>query len=214
MTNLIVVGAGSQARYVIENARRGGTLQVVALVDVESGSMIGQRIHDVPVACGLADLPRLHPPGSCRLVVGYGDNRRKRELVQQLTALGYGFQAVVSPAAYVSMGVTLGEGCIVNPGATILPDARIGAHAIVHSGAVIEHDNQIGDYANIGPGVHFGGYVVVEEAAWVFTGASVKPRVRIGREAVVGAGAVVIRDVPPGVTVAGCPARALERGRE
>lgn len=53
------------------------------------------------------------------------------------------------------------------------------------------------------------GPIVIEEDAWVGTGAIVLPNVTIGRGSVVGAGSVVTRDVPPFTVVAGQPARVL-----
>lgn len=209
MVDVVVVGAGSQARYVVETARHLTDLSVLGMVDVESGGMVGSIVNGVEVLCHLDDLAETASPDSCRLVVAYGDNRRKRDLVEAFSGAGYRFASVVSPAAYVSSPVALGEGCIINPNVTIMPNARIGDHAVIHSGCVIEHDNDIGRYANIAPGVSFGGNVTVAEGAWVYTGSSVIPRVRIGRYAVVGAGSVVIRDVPDGARVAGCPARLL-----
>ena len=62
---------------------------------------------------------------------------------------------------------------------------------------------------NIDPGVVTAGNVTIGECAQLHTGAVVKNRVRIGADAVVGAGCVVIRDVADGTTVAGVPARPL-----
>ena len=56
-----------------------------------------------------------------------------------------------------------------------------------------------------------GGEVVIEEGALVGIGAIVVPRTTIGAWATVGAGAVVIKPVPPGVTVVGVPARPLQK---
>ncbi len=43
--------------------------------------------------------------------------------------------------------------------------------------------------------------------AWIGAGATVLPRITIGHDAIVGAGAVVTEDVPDGTTVVGVPAR-------
>jgi len=59
------------------------------------------------------------------------------------------------------------------------------------------------------------GKIVVESDAWIGVGAIIMPNVTIGEGAVVGAGAVVTKDVPPRAVVAGVPARILrflERG--
>ena len=58
-------------------------------------------------------------------------------------------------------------------------------------------------------GVRLAGHVTVEAGAFVGIGATVVQNVRIGREAVVGAGSVIIRDVPAQTTVAGVPARII-----
>ena len=71
----------------------------------------------------------------------------------------------------------------------------------------------IEDGTHVCPGVHLGGNVVCEARAYVGIGASVVQGVRIGERAVVGAGAVVIRDVAADTTVVGCPARPVERFR-
>jgi acetyltransferase-like isoleucine patch superfamily enzyme len=57
--------------------------------------------------------------------------------------------------------------------------------------------------------VHLGGEVRIGEGALIGIGAVVLPRVTVGAWSTVGAGAVVTSDVPPGVTVAGVPARPL-----
>jgi acetyltransferase-like isoleucine patch superfamily enzyme len=64
---------------------------------------------------------------------------------------------------------------------------------------------------HLAPGARLAGCVTIEDFAMVGTGASVLPRLRIGKGAVVGAGAVVLEDVPPWTVVAGNPARSIGR---
>lgn len=59
----------------------------------------------------------------------------------------------------------------------------------------------------------FGGKIVIEDDAWIGTGAIILPNVTVGRGAVVGAGAVVTKDVPPYTVVVGIPARPIKRIR-
>ncbi len=113
--------------------------------------------------------------------------------------------------------VVVGSGSIIAPFVTITSNVRIGIcfHANLYS--YIAHDCVIGDYVTFAPSVHCNGNVLIEDHAYIGTGAIIKqglpekPLV-IGRGAVVGMGAVVTKDVAAGVTVVGNPARPLLRG--
>ena len=73
---------------------------------------------------------------------------------------------------------------------------------------MVSHDCVIGDYVSVSPGALINGNVTVEDDVFVGTGAIILPGRHIGRGATIGAGAVVTKDVPPGATAVGVPARA------
>lgn len=112
--------------------------------------------------------------------------------------------------------VELGEGAILSPFVTLTSNIKIGKqfHANIYS--YVAHDCVIGDYVTLAPSVKCNGNVVLEDHAYIGTGAVLKqgkpgePLV-IGKGAVVGMGAVVTKSVPPGATVVGNPARVMER---
>lgn len=110
--------------------------------------------------------------------------------------------------------VELGEGAILSPFVTLTSNIRIGRHFHANLYSYVEHDCVVGDFVTFAPGVKCNGNIVVEDHAYIGTGAVIKqgqpgaPLV-VGRGAVVGMGAVVTKSVPPGVTVVGNPARVL-----
>ena len=103
------------------------------------------------------------------------------------------------------------------PFVTLTSNIRIGQqfHANIHS--YVAHDCVIGDFVTFAPGVHCNGNVVIEDHAYIGTGAVIKqgqpgqPLV-IGKGAVVGMGAVVTRNVSAGTTVVGNPAKLFLKG--
>jgi len=110
--------------------------------------------------------------------------------------------------------VSLAEGSIICPFVTITSNVQIGRYFHANIYSYIAHDCTIGDFVTLAPAVRCNGNVHIEDNAYIGTGAILrqgrpgKPLV-IGAGATVGMGAVVTRDVAPGTTVVGNPARPL-----
>ncbi len=207
---ILVIGAGSQARYVIETVRHRKGTHVIGLIDTfENRDYWGRWIDGVEVLGGAAALGSIEPADDLGVVLAIADASQKEAIADTLAARGHRFVSVVHPAAVLASDVKIGIGSIINAGAIIERGSRIGAHVIIHAGCVIEHDNIVEDFANIAPGVVTAGRVVIGKGVIVFTGARITPDVVIGKGAVVGAGAVVIGSVAPQTTVAGVPAHAI-----
>lgn len=138
----------------------------------------------------------------------------REKLVQRCVADSVRFFEVRAANTIQLDDVTLGEGAILCPFVTLTSNIRIGRHFHANIYSYVAHDCVIGDFVTFAPGVKCNGNVVVEDHAYIGTGAVIKqgrsgqPLV-IGRGAVVGMGAVVTTSVPPGVTVVGNPARPL-----
>lgn len=107
-------------------------------------------------------------------------------------------------------------GAVLSPFSTITSNVKIGSYFHANIYSYVAHDCVIGNYVTFAPSVKCNGNVVIEDYAYIGTGAVIKQGrsgypLTIGRGAVVGMGAVVTKNVPPGVTVIGNPARPMTK---
>ena len=120
------------------------------------------------------------------------------------------FISAIHPSAVISPSAKIGEGTVVMAGAVINADAVIGNHCIVNTGATVDHDCVVEDYCHVAPGVHISGGTHVGEGTWVGVGSSVIQCLNIGKNCMIGAGSVVVKDIPDNVTAYGCPAKVIK----
>jgi len=117
------------------------------------------------------------------------------------------FLTIISPHSYVSTRASVGTASVIQRGVTIMPNVKIGKGCKLNVNSTVHHDVIIGDFCTLAPQALVLGKAILEEQVYVGAGAIIRQRCRIGKGATIGAGAVVVKDVPPGVTVMGIPAK-------
>lgn len=197
---LLIIGCGGHGRVIADIARCCGE-EVAGFLD-DKPSPTPHALKTIgPVQAGIAKFASTH-----RFVVGIGDTAIRRRLSEQILEVGGELAALSHPSATIATDVQIGVGSVVMAGAIVNTGSRIGRFAVVNTGAIVDHDNTVEDNVHISPGCSLAGWVTCKHDAFIGIGAVIIPRVVIGEGAYVAAGAIVIRDIPPGVLVAGCPA--------
>lgn len=148
------------------------------------------------------------------VAIAIANSAVREKLSLQCLADGITPWAVTAHNVVTMDDVVIGEGALLSPFVTITSNIRIGKYFHANLYSYVEHDCIIGDYVTFAPGVKCNGNIIIEDHAYIGSGAIIKqgkpgaPLV-IGRGAVVGMGAVVTKNVPAGTTVVGNPAKPL-----
>jgi sugar O-acyltransferase (sialic acid O-acetyltransferase NeuD family) len=203
MNRLAILGASGHGKVVADLAEEAGWTEVVFFDDrwpeltaVGAWSVKGNT-QDLLKSLSLMD----------GVIVAIGANKIRMEKYRQLHQQGAALVCLIHPSAVISRYSHIGCGSVVMAGAVVNVDARIGDACIVNTSATIDHDCVLEDAVHISPGAHLAGDVRVQECSWIGIGANVRQQIVIGRDVIVGAGAVVVENLPDKCVAFGIPAK-------
>lgn len=199
---VVLIGAGGQAKVVVDALIRSGRHRAEIIVLDQSEQLIGKTILGITVE---RYSPLLVAGRAFHVCIG-NNHVRKRFYDELNDGLPL---TVIHPNASLAEQSCIGAGSFVAAQAVVGPDASIGPGCIVNHGAIIDHDVVVNAYCHLAPGTTLGGAVNVGALVLVGAGANVLPGISIGANTKVGAGSVVIKDLAANTTYAGVPARKL-----
>ena len=125
-----------------------------------------------------------------------------------ISKMGGRFTNFIHPSVNLEM-VKMGVGNYIQEGVILQANVIIGNNSSVHMGSLIGHESSIGHSVFIAHGCNISGLVKIEDGVFIGSGVTVIPRLTIGRFSFIGAGTVVIKDVPSYSVVVGNPGRII-----
>lgn len=197
---LVIIGAGGHGKVIADIAERNGYREIVFLDDDKAVT----ECAGYPVIGESGDVGEM----DADVILGIGDGKVRRRIQDSLKNVN--FVTLVHPDAVVARDVILGEGTVVMAGAVINPGTEIGRGCIINTCASVDHDCKVGDFVHVAVGSHLCGMVRIENEVWIGAGATVSNNLFICQDCVIGAGAVVVKDIVEKGTYVGMPARKIE----
>lgn len=166
-------------------------------------------VNNLPV---LGSVDWLTSQAKAFVALGFSSPVQKFSLIQRLKKINHrNFAKLIHPKAWVSKRVEIGAGSIIYPGVCIDVDVKIGSFCLLNKLCTLGHDTIVGNYATIAPGVNIGGFNQIDEGCDFGINACSIQKIKIGKWATIGAGAVIIRDVPDNAVVVGNPGREIKK---
>ncbi len=140
-------------------------------------------------------------------ILGLGGVLHRYNLYQKFVSFGFTPQSVIAKNAQVSPSANLNEGLNIMSFVFIGPDSEVGTGSLINAYSSIHHDVVIGNFVEVSPGVKILGNCTIGAYSTIGTNATILPKIKIGKNVIVAAGAVVTTDVPDNCMVAGVPAQ-------
>lgn len=132
------------------------------------------------------------------VAVGYKRvNKARSEIYNQCKNKGYELISYISSKATHWGHTEIGDNCFILANSIIQPFSKIGNDVILWN-ASVEHDSIIGDHCYIAPHAVIAGNVKIGDYSFIGLNATIKNRVTIAPECVIGAGAIILKDTQKG----------------
>ncbi len=211
MVNILIVGAGGFGREVYgwmianPNAIEYDQWQIAGFLDADPNALDGKKF---PVTI-VGDPLSYTFMEEDRLVCAVGDPITRLRLYRLMRERGGRFVTVRASNVIIGPGCRIDDGCILCPGVVITTNVTLMACTIVNVHSSVGHDAIIGEGCTLSGHVDITGGVRLGEGVFLGSHACVLPGKHVGSYAKVGAGSVVTRNVAPGATVFGVPAKAI-----
>lgn len=211
MKKVVIIGAGGFGREVIEIFKDQNSIkknwEILGFID-ENSELWGKTINNFSVLGGL-DWFKNNRVVGC--VVAIGDPKTKKRITDILEKNGVLFYNAIHPSVKMSEFVNIGNNVIICAGSILTVNIFIKNHVIINLNCTVGHDSIIEDYCSIMPGVSINGENHIGKGTYIGTGATFIQQVGVGEWSVIGAGAVVIDNIPDHVVAVGIPAKVKKK---
>ncbi len=207
---IILIGGGGHCKACIDVIETTGEYKITGILDLPGN--VGKEILGYEITGTDDNIPGLVNDNTLFLItlgqISISSNRKK--MFETVKKSGGKLATIISKNAYVSKYSQIGEGTIIMHQTLINANAKIGNNCIINNKALIEHDAVIGDHTHVSTAATVNGECKIGSNCMIGSKAVIKHGISITNNVLIGAGAVVVKDITEPGVYAGVPARKIK----
>lgn len=206
----VIIGAGKYGSVYLTYLKEAG-VDILGFLD-DNPNEWNKTIDGVPVIGPISKLTVLKEElGIEAVYCPLGNNRLRVKFLKYAEGLGYHTPNYIHPSVNLSSNVKIGKGVYILLGTNIMPDTVIEDYVMISMGVNVAHHNVLSVGTFLSTGCNFGASIVAQPYTYCGIGSTIMTGLHfLGTDCLIGAGAVVIKDVPDGAVMAGVPAKLIK----
>ena len=205
----LIIGAGTYGEVYLFYLKEAG-YEIVCFLD-DNKDLWGSEVHGIPVQGPITSLESINTIDVEAVFCPIGNNSLRVEFLAKAEQLGFKTPCFIHSTAVIPSNLEIGRGVYILPGSIIMPYVKLDDYVMISMGAKVAHHSILKKGAFISTGVNFGANIIAKECAYVGIGATIMTGIQeLGNECLIGAGSVVINNVPSKAIVAGVPAKIIK----
>lgn len=165
----------------------------------------------------LNELEHFFSRDEVRIIIGVGYKKLNaiREIVyNEIKASGFKLFTYISPRAFISKNVMVGDGCFIGDNVVIGPGSKIGNGVIIYSGVCIGEFNIISDFCFLSIGVISGGYTQIGKRSFIGLHSTIKNNITLAEDSFIGSATNLLYDTESYGVYVGNPGKMLKKYSE
>lgn len=203
----IIVGAGTYGEVYSVYLQEEFT--ILGFID-DDETLVGKSFSNYKVL-GNVDFLIANFSRATSVFVPIGNNDVRSLILKKVEKSGFNIPSFIHPEATVHDSVKIGKAVYILPNSSIMPLSKVGDFTMISMGVNIAHHVVIEKSCFCSQGSNIGASITLEEKAYLGIASTIMTGVsRVGKNSLIGAGAVIIRDVEDNAVMIGNPGKLLK----
>jgi len=210
MDKAIIVGAGTYGQVYAEYLKDSKQYEIIGFLD-DDANKHGQNVNGISVIGSVSELNNMKDNQEIAVFVPIGNNKTRIDILNNAKTLNFKTPSFIHSSVCIHSTVKIGASVYILPVTNIMPHTIIEDNVMISMGVNIAHHTTLRCGCFLSQGVNVGASIVICEKAFLGIGSTIMTGIKgIGINATIGAGAVIIKDVPSNAVVVGNPGQIIK----